>query len=86
LTAGNLQSATPEKFKKNDTLTKGKTSIGKGTFDQNVADDGVVARDDGDSGDGAIGAKGVDTHHSEFQCPWVRVSELLSVLSLLIRQ
>jgi hypothetical protein len=86
LTAGNLQSGTPEKFRKDDTLTKGKTSIDKGTFDQHVSDDEVVARDDGDSGDGTIGSEGVDTHHSDFQCPWVRVSELLSVLSLLIRQ
>jgi hypothetical protein len=64
LTAENLQNAAVEKCRKDDTLskkTKGKQSIDKGTFDQNVTDDETEARDDGDICDGVIGAEGVDT-------------------------
>ncbi len=64
MTSENLQNAAAEKCRKDDTLSKkakGKQSIGKGTFDQHVADDQAEARDDGDSCDGVIGAEGVDT-------------------------
>ena len=69
LTVENLQNATAEKCRKDDTLnkkTKGKQSIDKGTFDQHVADDQAEARDDGDSCDGVIGAEGVDTEMSRW--------------------
>ena len=71
MTAGKVQNAVADKFRKDDTLSekaKGKQGIDKETFDQHVTDDETEAEADGDENGGVIGVEGVYRHrawHSE---------------------